>query len=120
MIKFVGQLAIHAIAIMVAAFLLPGVYVESFLSAVGVALVLSLLNTFVKPLLILLTIPITLLTFGLFLIVINVLIIFFADQLLAGFQVNGFWWAVLFGIIVSILKSFMGFDNGKKQSKKGH
>lgn len=101
--KFIGKLFANALAVFITALLLPGVEVGNYLDALLVAAVLSLLNTFIKPLLIILTIPVTIMTFGLFLIVINVLIIFLADRLIDGFHVEGFWWAVLFSFVLSLI-----------------
>jgi putative membrane protein len=121
MIRFIGKLFIHAIAVMLTAWLLPGVHVDDFLSAIAVAIVLSLLNTFVKPVLILLTIPITLVTFGLFLIVVNAIIIWFADGLIDNFRVDGFWWAVFFSFVVSLIKSLLsGENNNNTSNRKKH
>lgn len=94
---------LSAIAILIAAYLLPGVDVESFWSALIVAVVLAIMNATLKPLLILLTIPITLVTLGLFLLVINAIIILFIDTLIDGFHVSNFWWALAFSLVVSIL-----------------
>jgi putative membrane protein len=71
------------------------------------ALVLAILNAIVKPILIFITLPITVVTLGLFLFVINALIILLADKLLKGFQVNGFWWALLFSLLLSIVTSVL-------------
>ena len=79
----------------------------SFWSALIAALVLGLLNTLVKPLLVLLTLPITVVTLGLFLLVLNALVFWFAGSILRGFQVNGFWWALLGAIIYSIIAGFL-------------
>lgn len=73
----------------------------------GLAVVLALLNTFVKPLLVLFTIPVTILTLGLFVFVLDALIILLADRLLKGFHVEGFWWALLFSIILSLVTQLL-------------
>ena len=96
-----------SLAVLLASFLLKGVEVNSTITALLVALVLGLLNTFVKPLLILLTIPITVFTLGLFLIVINVLIILFVDDLIAGFSVSSWFTALVFSFIVSVTASLI-------------
>jgi putative membrane protein len=88
--------------------ILPGAHVDGFLIAVVVAAVLGILNVLVKPLLVLLTIPITIMTLGLFLLVINTLLILLADWLVPGFDVDGFWWALLFSIILSLVNSLFG------------
>ncbi len=92
-----------ALVIIIAAYLLPGVHVASFWTALVVALVLGILNVLLKPLLILLTLPITLITFGLFTLVINALLVLLASNLVPGFTVDGFWWAVLFSILISFI-----------------
>jgi len=94
-----------ALLVLLIAELLPGVAVASFTTSLLVALVLSLLNVFVKPVLILFTLPVTLLTMGLFLLVINALLIIFCAKIVGGFVVDGFWTAVFFSIILSVLQS---------------
>lgn len=101
------KLLINAALVLLTAYLLPGVGVVDYTAALIVAAVLAVLNILVKPLLIIITIPITILTFGLFLLVINALIIMLADHLIDGFQVNSFWWALLFSFIMSFFNSFM-------------
>lgn len=81
---------LNAVALLVVAYILPGITVASFGSALIAALVLGLLNTLVKPVLVLLTLPITIVTLGLFLLVLNALVFWFAGSILKGFQVNGF------------------------------
>lgn len=94
--------------------ILPGVKVDDYVTAILVALVLAFLNTIVKPVLTFLTIPITFLTLGLFLLVINAVIIIFAEKLVHGFHVDGFLWAVLFSLILAlctgILNMLFGVD----------
>jgi putative membrane protein len=94
---------LNAAALLVVAYLLPGIAVASFGSALIAALVLGLLNTLVKPVLVLLTLPITIVTLGLFLLVLNALLFWFAGSVLKGFHVNGFWWAVIGAILYSII-----------------
>ena len=93
---------LNSLIIMVAAYLLPGVHVANFLTALAIALVLGVLNLIVKPILIVLTLPLTIITFGLFLIVINALMILLTSHLVPGFKVDGFWWAVLYSILISV------------------
>lgn len=92
-----------ALVIIIASYLLPGVQVDSFMTALMVALVLGILNVFLKPLLILLTLPITILTLGLFTLVINALLILLVDVIVPGFTVDGFWWAILFSILITLI-----------------
>lgn len=103
--KFLAQILISALAIIVVQWILPGVTVESFLTSVLLAFVLSFLNALVKPVLIFLTLPATVVTLGLFLLVINAIIILLADWLVPGFYVDGFWWALIFSIILSLVTS---------------
>lgn len=96
---------LSAIAVMITAYILPGVTVESFWAALIVAVILALFNAFLKPILVVLTIPITILSLGLFLLVINAIIILLTDAMIAGFMVNNFWWALAFSLIMAILGS---------------
>jgi putative membrane protein len=101
--NFLINIFIVTIAVLISSYLLPGVTVKNFLSALLVAFVLALLNTFLKPLMVILTIPFTIVTFGLFLLVINALIIMLVSAIIPSFKVDGFWWAMLFSIILSIV-----------------
>jgi putative membrane protein len=85
--------------------LLSGVRVASFGTAVIVAVVLGLLNIFIKPILVLLTLPVTLVTLGLFLLVINAVIILLCTNIVDGFAVDSFWTALIFSVILSVLQS---------------
>ncbi len=105
------KLLLQAIAVMATAWILPGVHIRDFLTAIIVAVILSLLNIFLKPLLILLTIPISIFTFGIFLLVINALIILLAGKIVPGFILDGFWWALLFSIILSLISYILGVNN---------
>jgi len=94
---------IRSIAILIAAYLVPGVVVDSFFTALVVAIVLSLLNLLVKPILILLTLPLTIISLGLFTIVINTVIILLADYAVSGFAVTGFLSALIFSLVLSLV-----------------
>jgi len=98
---------LNALALLIVAYLLPGIQVASFGTALIAALVLGLLNTLIKPLLVLLTLPITLVTLGLFLIVINALLFWFVGSILRGFQVQGFWWAMGGAIVYSLVTGLL-------------
>lgn len=108
--KFILQLIISSLAILITAYLLPGVTIEnnSFLIALTVAAVLAFLNAVVKPIMIVLTIPITFVTLGLFLLAINAFMILLTEKLVDGFHVKNFWWALLFSFILSIVTSILG------------
>jgi putative membrane protein len=101
------RIIISAVVAFALSYILSGVHIQSFVTALILAVVLGLLNIFVKPLLIILTLPITIFTFGLFLFVINALIILLAAKFVNGFRVDGFWWALLFSLLLSILTSFL-------------
>ena len=92
-----------AVAVVVSAYLLPGVTLSGFGAALLAALVLGLLNVFIKPILLLLTLPINILTLGLFTLVINALVIMVVSAIVPGFHVSGFWYALLFSVVLSIV-----------------
>jgi putative membrane protein len=98
---------LSTIAVIIAAYLLPGVVVTNLLSALLVAVVLGLLNTFIRPILIVLTLPINIVTLGLFTFIINALIILVASGITPGFHVGNFWWALLFSVVLSILNGIL-------------
>ncbi|MEE4176529.1 MAG: phage holin family protein [Bacteroides sp.] len=101
--SFFLKVLVSSFAVVISSYILPGVHVRDFITALVVAFVLGLLNMLLKPILVILTIPITVITLGLFLLVINAFIIQIASHLVKGFMVDGFWWAVLFSIILSII-----------------
>lgn len=107
--RFILQLIISTLAVLITSYLLPGVKIEdnSFLTALVVAAVLAFLNAVLKPIMIILTIPVTIFTFGLFLLVINALIILLAGKLVDGFHVSGFWSALLFSLILSLITAIL-------------
>lgn len=109
------KLILTTILVVFLAYILPGVEVYSAWSALGVAVVLAFLNTFLKPLLIIITIPFTIITFGLFLLVINAVMILLADAIIDGFTVDGFWWALLFSLILSFINSLFSKDKKEKE-----
>src|SRR5690349_21389651 len=103
---FIIKVLITALAVFVADYFLDGVHInDDAKTVIIVALVLALLNSFVKPILIILTIPVTIATLGLFLLIINALMVKWAASLVDGFTVDGWWSALLFSLIVS----FVGF-----------
>lgn len=99
---------IAAVAVIISAYLLPGVTVEGFFAALVAALVLGLVNAFLRPVLLILTLPITIFTLGLFYLVINALLIMLTDAIVPGFDVRSFWWALLFGLVLSVINSVLG------------
>jgi putative membrane protein len=103
--KTILHLIVSAILVVTFSNILGGVYVSSFITAIVVATVIALLNIFVKPVLVLFTLPVTVFTFGLFLLVINAIIILICDSLVKGFRVDSFWWALLFSLMLSVGQS---------------
>lgn len=105
--NYIIKILLTAIAVLVLANVLPGVSVESYFTAVIVAVVIGFLDSLVKPILVILTIPITIITLGLFLFVINAFIIIIADYFIGGFGVTNIIWAMVFSILLSILQSIL-------------
>ncbi|HRH69350.1 MAG TPA: phage holin family protein [Flavobacteriales bacterium] len=122
--KILVRLIISAIAVLVTDLLLPGVSLgdmsqtNGLLTALLVAAVLGLLNALLKPVLILLTLPVTVVTLGLFLLVINAVIVLIADKLIDGFTVQSFWWALGFSLVLSLVQGVLNaFDGGKSKEE---
>lgn len=105
--KTLINLFFTTVFVLLLAYFLPGVTVDGFITALIVAAVLGLLNIFIKPLLVLFTLPVTILTLGLFLLVINAVIIMLCDYLVEGFYIDGFFKALLFSLILSFLQSLV-------------
>ena len=101
--RVVIKILLQALAIGIAAYVVPGVHVDSFWTAVVVAVVLGILNVLVKPILLVLTLPVTVMTLGLFAIFLNVLMIVIASKLVPGFEVSSFWTAVVFGLVLGVV-----------------
>lgn len=94
---------ISGLAIVITAYLLPGVRLSGFFAALVTALVLGLINAFIKPVLSLLTLPLTIMSLGLFALVINALLIMLTSKIVPGFQVQGFWWALAFSLVLTVV-----------------
>ena len=121
--KILIRLIVSAIAVLVTDLLLPGVMIgdmtntQGLLTALLVAAVLGLLNALLKPILVLLTFPVTLVTLGLFLLVINAVIVLIADRLIDGFAVRNFWWALGFSLVLSLVQGVLNiFDREPKRT----
>lgn len=97
---------LSALAIIATAYLLPGVRINTFGTALITAVVLGILNAVLRPILLILTLPVNILTLGLFTLVINAIVVLLVTQLVPGFQVDGWWAAIIFAIILSIINSF--------------
>jgi len=110
--KTIIHWVVSALAILISAYVLPGVHVDGFLSALIVAVVIGVINVFLRPILIMFTLPLTVLTLGLFVLVINGILIMLAAYVVPGFAVDGFLSAFLFGIVLAVvsavLQSFKG------------
>jgi putative membrane protein len=106
--RFLIHWLIIAAALWVTAYILPGVAIESTQALAVSAIVLGLVNALVRPILTILTLPITILTLGLFYLVVNGLTFLLASKIVSGFHVSGFWWAVLGALLVSVISSFIG------------
>lgn len=100
-------LLINSIVIFLTAYMLEGVKIKNFWTAIGVAVLLGLINIFIKPLIIFLTLPLTILTLGLFILVINAWILMLIDKMVEGFEIKSFWWAAGYSLLISILNSIL-------------
>ncbi|MBM1106060.1 phage holin family protein [Aurantibacter crassamenti] len=111
------RVLLSAVAVVVLSKILPGVGVDSYLTAIIVAIVLGLLNFIVKPILVILTLPVTIITLGLFLLIVNACIILLADYFVEGFNVSNIWWALIFSLLLSLFQSIL-FSFLKKDKKQ--
>lgn len=98
---------ISTVAVLVAAYLLPGVQVANFFVALVVAVVLGFANAVLRPILLMLTLPITLLTLGLFALAVNALLVLVTAAVVPGFAVDGFWWALLYSVVLAIVSGVL-------------
>ena len=105
--KWIAKLLLTALAVLILAKLLNGIEVDGYVSAIIVAVVLGILRLIVKPILVILTLPVTILTLGLFLLFINAIIILLADYFIGGFEVRNIWWALLFSLLLSFFQSVL-------------
>jgi len=108
---FLKSLIIQGVIIFAVAAVLSGVHVSGFITALLVALLLSLTNSIIKPIFTIVTIPITVITFGLFLFFINGFMVLFVDVLLSGFYVDNIFWAMIFAFLVSCISSWLNKPN---------
>lgn len=112
--KVLVRIIITALLVLIIAHFMSGVHVNNFVTALIVALVLALLNVFIKPVLVLFTLPVTVLTLGLFLLAINAIIILLCSAIVGGFIVDSFWTALLFSVILSVFQSIVFAITGNK------
>ncbi|MBC6367920.1 phage holin family protein [Algoriphagus sp. AK58] len=102
------KILVGGISVLIADYFLSGVSLDSWITGFLLAAVIILINFTLKPIMVFLTFPITLVTFGLFLLVINALVILMAAELIPGFTVNGFWWALGFAVVLSLINGIFG------------
>lgn len=97
---------------------LSGIHVDNFMTAIIFALILAVLNVLAKPILIILTLPVTILTLGLFLFVINALMVLLASRFVDGFRIDGFWWGLIFSVLLTLIMTVIDkqIDKGTKKS----
>lgn len=118
--NFIVRILISSLAVLIASYLLPGITItgNQLVTALLVAIVLAFLNSIIKPLLTLLTIPITVMTLGLFLLVINAFIILFTEKLVPEFHVRDFWSALWFSLVLSLTTSVLELFNKPSEKDK--
>lgn len=104
--NIVINLLLNGFAVLIVSKLLPGVQVDNYLTAIIVAIVLGVVNTVLKPILVILTLPIDILTLGVFVFVINAVLVLLVSALVPGFTVSSFWWALVFSLVLSLVNSF--------------
>ena len=105
--KTIIHFVVSAVAILITAYVLPGVHVEGPIAALVLAVILGAINIFLRPILVILTLPITIFSLGLFVLVINGLLVMLAAYIVPGFTVDNFWWAFLFGIVLAIVNAVL-------------
>ncbi|NRA48284.1 MAG: phage holin family protein [Phaeodactylibacter sp.] len=113
--RLLASLLINGFLVYICGEVLPGVSVSGYYEAVIVALLLGVVNFFVKPILTILTLPVTILTLGLFLLVINGSMVLLVDSMLSGFNVDGLGWAILFTLVMSFFNFFVGRISADKK-----
>ncbi len=105
--KIILHWLVSAVSIAIAAYLLPGVHLSGVISALILAVVLGIINAFIRPFLILLTLPLSILTLGLFTLVINAVLIMLAARIVPGVSIDGFLWALAFGVVLALVHAFL-------------
>lgn len=115
--NFIIKILLSSLSVVVAAWLLPGVLIESYFTAIVVAFVLAILNMILRPVLVVLTIPVTVFTLGLFLLVINAVIALIAGYVVPGFVIVSFWSAFWFSLIVTIINYLINIDGKEKRRR---
>jgi putative membrane protein len=113
--KIIMRIIVTSVVAFGLSYILKGIHIQNFWTAIILAIVLAILNGILKPVLVILTFPITIVTLGLFLFVINAAMILLAAKFVEGFSVDGFWWALLFSLLLSIVTSVL-YKEEKKES----
>ena len=116
--KLLTKILITTVLVLLIPYLISGIEIDGFFTAFCVAIVLGLLNIFIKPIFILLTLPITIFSLGLFLLVINAIMILVCDNIVGGFSIDSFWTALLFSVILSVFQSISYKLVGDNKTKK--
>lgn len=101
------SLILSTVAVLITVYLLPGTHVSGFFTALVVAVVLAIVNSLILPLLLLITLPINILTLGLFTFVIIGFLVMGVSAIVPGFQVDGFWWALAFALVLFVVNSIL-------------
>ena len=115
--NFLLRILITALVAFALAHLLKGIHVDTFWTAIVFAVILAILNVFVKPILILLTLPLTIVTLGLFLFVVNTLVVLLASKFIDGFRIDSFWWGLLFALLLAFVTSVITKEVDKDKKK---
>jgi|SRR3989344_2967597 len=105
--KILGSLVINTVALLITAYLIPGFVVENLIAAVVAAFVIGVINTFIKPILQIIALPITFMTLGIFALVLNILLLWAAAYITPGFSIDGFLTAVIGSIVLSLTSAFL-------------
>lgn len=105
--KLLGYFIVHTAALLITAYVVPGFVITDFRSAIVAVTVIGIINVFVKPMLTLITLPITFMTLGLFALVLNVVLLMVAAYVTPGFEIDGFWIALIGSVVMSLVSSFL-------------
>jgi putative membrane protein len=117
-VKLIIRLLVSAAVTFLLAQIIPGIHVESYVTAIWFAVVLGLLNVFLKPILIIFTLPLTLLTFGLFLFVINTITVLVASNWVNGFKIDSFWSGLLFSLLLTLITSLLFREEDRQKREE--
>jgi putative membrane protein len=116
--NFLLRILITALVAFGLAHFLTGIHVDTFWTALIFALILAVLNVLVKPVLIILTLPLTIITLGLFLFVVNTLVVLLASRFVRGFSIDNFWWGLVFALLLALITSVVFKEMDKEKKKR--